>query len=199
VDFLRLGFAIRFSASTELGAGRYGAVADTIHSEVRSWMINYDSLGVEYDMIRKIMRRSLLVIPFLALFTQAQTSSRYRELKSVVRANVGFAHLTRGMNMYTLIALRGCVNTEDVGVLSQMLTDKDPVVRMASAHVLVDLGTTGKQAVQEQLDKTVNPAERSTLREALNDAASPTYRPILDYPLTKAERDRIRGCPAKPQ
>jgi HEAT repeat protein len=162
-------------------------------------MINYDSFGVEYDMMRKIMRRSMMVIPFLALFTQAQTSSRYRELKSTIDANVGFAHLTRGVNMYTLIALRSCVSANDVDVLKQMLIDKDPIVRMASAQVLVDLGDTGKQAVRERLEKTVKPAERSTLAEALNDAASPSYRPILEYPLTKAERDRIRGCPAKSQ
>jgi len=148
-------------------------------------------------MIRKMSQLSLMLIPFLVIFAQAQPSTRYRELKNIVNANVGFAHATRGLNMYTLIALRSCVSTKDVGVLDQMLKDTDPIVRMASAHVLVDLGATGKQAVQEQIDKTVSPSERSTLTEALNDAASSTYRPILEYPLTKAERDRIRGCPAK--
>ena len=101
--------------------------------------------------------------------------------------------------MYTLIALRSCVSAKDIGVLDSMLKDTDPIVRMASASVLVDLGTAGKQAVQDQLDKTVNPSERSTLTEGLTDAASPTYRPILEYPLTKAERNRIRGCLANPR
>ena len=34
--------------------------------------------------------------------TYGQTPSRYRELKAVVNNNTGFAHLTRGVNMFTL-------------------------------------------------------------------------------------------------
>jgi hypothetical protein len=148
-------------------------------------------------MTCKIHHLSLMLIPFLVTSAGAQPSSRYRELKNIINANVGFAHATRGVNMYTLVALRSCVSTSDVVVLDQMLKDADPIVRMASAGVLVDLGTVGKQAVQGRLAKTVEPSERLKLMEALNDAALSTYRPILDYPLTKAERDRIRGCPAK--
>jgi hypothetical protein len=141
----------------------------------------------------------MIFIPFLVVFAYAQTSNRYREFKHIINANVGFAHGTRGMNIYTLIALRSCVSAKDVGVLDQMLNDPDPIVRMASAHVLADLGNKGKQALQAQLDKTADVSERGTLTQALNDAASPAYRPILQYPLTNAERDRIRGCPAKSQ
>ena len=139
----------------------------------------------------------ILLVPFLILVAQAQSSSRYRELKKVITANVGFAHESQGVNMYTLVALRGCVSAKDVGVLSQMLSDSDVIVKMASARVLVDLGSTGKAAVQQQIHKTPNVSDRSILGEAVKAVAEPTYRPILDYPLTKAERERIRGCSSK--
>ena len=38
--------------------------------------------------------------------------------------------------MYTLIALRSCVSTADIGVLTQMLQDPDRIVRMTAANVL---------------------------------------------------------------
>jgi hypothetical protein len=141
---------------------------------------------------------SLALIFFLAaLGAQAQVASNYHGLRRVIRSNVGFAHLTRGVNMYTLVALRSCVSTNDIGVLSQMLTDSDRLVRMASAYVLVDLGVEGRQAVAKQLNRTGDPAQRSVLTEALNSAASPTYQPILNYAPTAAERNRVRHCPRK--
>jgi hypothetical protein len=40
--------------------------------------------------------------------TSAAERSRADELKRVIDRNTGFAHMTRGVNMYTLIALRSC-------------------------------------------------------------------------------------------
>jgi hypothetical protein len=145
-------------------------------------------------MSRKLRLRAMVLMSLLALSAHAQVSPDYARLKRIVKANTGFAHLTRGMSVYTLVALRSCVSTEHVSLLSQMLKDADPIVRMASAYVLVDLGVTGKQAVSRQLESTASPADRTVLTEALNEAASAAYRPILEYPLTGSERRRIRGC-----
>lgn len=142
----------------------------------------------------------MLLMALLALVANAQVSPDYARLKRIINANTGFAHLTRGMNMVTLIAVRSCVSTQDIGVLSQMLQDPDRVVSMTAANVLVDLGDAGVQAVTRQLD---NPgrADRTVLMDALREAASPTYRPILDYASREPDRSRVRrGClPKKPR
>lgn len=143
---------------------------------------------------RKIRLHALLLMTLLALVANAQVSPDYARFKRIINANTGFAHLTRGMNMVTLIALRSCVSTQDIGVLTQMLQDPDRIVSMTAANVLVDLGDAGKQVVTRQLD---NPgrADRTVLNEALWAAASPTYRPILDYASLESNRSQARrGC-----
>jgi hypothetical protein len=67
-------------------------------------------------------------------------SARYRELLAVIDRNTGLAHMTRGVNMYTLYALRSCVSDRDIPVLRDLLRDKDRVSRMAAASVLADMG-----------------------------------------------------------
>jgi hypothetical protein len=42
----------------------------------------------------------------------AGAESRYDKLTRVINRNTGFAHMTRGVNMYTLIALRSCVSDD---------------------------------------------------------------------------------------
>ena len=59
----------------------------------------------------------------VAVLASCQSSTRYTELKRVVNANTGFAHFTRGVNAYTLYALRGCVSENDIPVLIEMLND----------------------------------------------------------------------------
>jgi hypothetical protein len=143
----------------------------------------------------KNRRQSMaLILPLVAILAYGQTPARYRHLQRVINNNAGFAHATRGMNMYTLIALRSCVTEKDIPILAQMLNDHDRITRMTSANVLVDLGKEGKQAVRAQLNKTTDPSERIIMDEALTESASPEYRPILQYPLTETERGRIRGC-----
>src|SRR5690348_13507234 len=83
-------------------------------------------------------------------------SARYRELKRVIDRNTGFAHMTRGMNAYTLYALRGCVTAKDLPVLDAMLGDKDRVTRMTVANVLVDLGAQGRSVVEAHLARPVS-------------------------------------------
>ncbi len=124
--------------------------------------------------------------------------SRYRELTSVINKNTGFAHFTRGMNMYTLVALRECVTEKDIPVLTQMLQDRDHVTQLTAAGVLADMGDEGKQALRRGLEKAKDVRTRLLIEEALREADSPTRRPVKDYPLNERERKAIRGCSKKP-
>ena len=122
-------------------------------------------------------------------------AGRYAELRGVIDRNTGFAHATRGVNMYTLYALRGCVTGTDLPVLRRLLADKDRIVRMAAAGVLADLGAAGRDALSARLQAVSrDAAERMMLQDALDEARRPDYRPILQYPLTGRERSAIRGC-----
>ena len=63
----------------------------------------------------------------------------------MIDRNTGFAHMTRGMNMYTLVALRSCVSERDIPVLVRMLADRDHVTQLSAANVLADMGEEGKR------------------------------------------------------
>jgi hypothetical protein len=141
-------------------------------------------------------RETLRALVFLLIVSSAsgQSAGRYAELRRVIDRNTGFAHATRGVNMYTLYALRGCVTEKDIPVLERLLSDNDRITRMATADVLADLGPAGQEAVRARLRGTRDASERSMLQEALDDAQKPGYRPILQYPLSARERAGIRGC-----
>jgi hypothetical protein len=136
----------------------------------------------------------LIVFFLLSASAFGQSADRYAELRRVIDGNTGFAHATRGVNMYTLYALRGCVTEKDVPVLERLLSDKDRIIRMAAADVLADLGRAGQDAVAAKLKGTKDAAERMMLQEPLDNARKPDYRPILQYPLSARERGAIRGC-----
>ena len=137
---------------------------------------------------------AVLVAAVLALGSGAAERGRYEELKRVIDRNTGFAHLTRGMNMYTLVALRSCVTERDVAVLTQMLADRDHVTQLAAANVLADLGEDGRRGLRQALAAAPDVHTRSVIEDALRESESPTRRPIKDYPLNERERARIRGC-----
>lgn len=142
---------------------------------------------------------AVLCLAFTAVPTAGHAeSSRYRELKSVINKNTGFAHFTRGMNMYTLVALRECVTEKDMPVLTQMLQDRDHVTQLTAAGVLADMEDEGKQALRQGLEKAKDVRTRLLIEEALREADSPARRPVKDYPLDERERKAIRGCPKKP-
>jgi hypothetical protein len=142
-----------------------------------------------------VFREPLRVMLFVLLIAgSGQTADRYAELRRVIDRNTGFAHATRGVNMYTLYALRGCVTDKDIPVLERLLSDKDRITRMATADVLADLGPAGQEAVRGKLRGTKDVSERLMLQEALDDVQRPDYRPILQYPLSARERAGIRGC-----
>src|SRR5579863_1988727 len=141
-------------------------------------------------------REPLRAVVFLLIVSTAagQSAGRYAELRRVIDRNTGFAHATRGVNMYTLYALRGCVTEKDLAVLGRLLSDKDRITRMATTSVLADLGPAGQEMVRAKLRGTRDASERIMLQEALDDVQKPDYRPILQYPMNARERDRIRGC-----
>ncbi|HTO13082.1 MAG TPA: hypothetical protein VMQ51_16015 [Candidatus Binatia bacterium] len=143
------------------------------------------------------MKRVLVTLALL-LSWPAWAESRYDELKRVVDRNTGFAHMTRGVNMFTLIALRSCVADGDIPVLAQMLHDRDQVMRLAAAFVLVDMGAQGRAALEQEVKRPADLDERLLLQDALRDAASPNREPLKDYVLTERERSLIKGCAKKP-
>ena len=138
--------------------------------------------------------RQRLTCLVVAITMAGYGADRYAELWKVVDRNTGFAHATRGVNMYTLFALRGCVTETDLPVLRRLLTDKDRIIRMATASVLADLGPDGRDAVSARLKIVKDAGERMMLQEALDDVAKPDYRPILNYPMDERQRSSIRGC-----
>jgi HEAT repeat protein len=136
----------------------------------------------------------MTVFALLASSAFGQSADRAAELRRVIDRNTGFAHATRGVNMYTLYALRGCVTEKDIPVLERLLSDKDRIIRMAAADVLADLGPAGQKAVRTKLRGTKDVSDRILFQDALDDARKPAYRPILEYPLNADERASIRGC-----
>ena len=138
--------------------------------------------------------RRILAIVVLLLTLPGWADSRYEDLARVVSRNTGFAHMTRGVNMYTLIALRSCVADGDIPVLTQMLSDRDHVIRLAAAHVLVDMGALGRAALEREAAQPKDVDERLLLADALRNASAPDRRPLKDYPLTERERTSIKGC-----
>ena len=112
----------------------------------------------------------------------------------MIDRNTGFAHMTRGMNMHTLIALRSCVTEQDIPVLTEMLADRDHVTQLSAANVLADLGEGGKRGLREGLAAASDVRTRSVIEDTLRETESATRRPIQDYPLSEKERTRIRGC-----
>ncbi len=77
--------------------------------------------------------------------------SRYDQLKSVVNRHVGYGHVTRGMNRYTVEALASAVTKADLPLLAQMLDDKDVVTAMTATNVLAGMGEEGQELLQTRL------------------------------------------------
>ncbi len=138
--------------------------------------------------------RRAVVLAFLAASASGQSPDRYDELRRVIDRNTGFAHATRGVNMYTLYALRGCVTEKDIQVLERLLSDKDRIIRRAAADVLADFGPVGQEQLRAKLKGTKDVSDRSILQEALDEAQKSSYRPILQYPLDARERASLSGC-----
>src|SRR5437870_2975223 len=116
--------------------------------------------------------RALAMVAILLTCGGAAAELRYGELTRVIDRNTGFAHMTRGVNMYTLIALRSCVADGDIPLLTQMLSDRDKVIRLAAAYVLVDMGALGRAALEQEAMHPADVDERMLLRDTLQEADS---------------------------
>ena len=79
-------------------------------------------------------------------------------------------------------------------MLGALLRDKDTIARMADAGTLVDPGNDGKMEVQSRLAGIKSVTEKLMLQDSLDMSRTPHYGPILEYPLSDAERRGIRGC-----
>lgn len=88
----------------------------------------------------------VLTIPmhFPQWFAGLPTPMRKTQLEWVINLNVGYAHLSRGMNMYTIDSLYSAVTPRDLPILAQLLNDPDLVKRMTTAEVLARLGPAGQ-------------------------------------------------------
>jgi hypothetical protein len=75
-------------------------------------------------------------------------SARYKELARVIDKNVGHAHMTRGVNVCTILALRNRVTEQDIEVLAQLLESSDLIHRLAAGYVLSVLGPMGISALK---------------------------------------------------
>lgn len=66
-------------------------------------------------------------------------------LLCAVNANVGYGHLTRGMNMHTIEALDKAAGEGDLQTLAELLKHDDRITAMTAAEVLAKRGAKGRQ------------------------------------------------------
>jgi len=104
---------------------------------------------------RRAIHRTVVLALFLCAAASAaaesaapRPSARYNALAKVIDRNVGHAHMTRGVNACTILALRDQVTDEDIEVLAQLLESKDSVHRLASGYVLSVMGPAAVKALQ---------------------------------------------------
>lgn len=89
-----------------------------------------------------------LLLYAAACATPEGSSLRYKELTKVINRNVGYAHMTRGFNMCTILALRDEVTEQDIEVLALLLESNDSIHRRTAANVLSVLGPAGITTLQ---------------------------------------------------
>ncbi|HYD18214.1 MAG TPA: hypothetical protein VEF76_07030 [Patescibacteria group bacterium] len=126
---------------------------------------------------RKGGRRVILLM--LAVLAWAAVSGRYvcalpgrpAQLHCAVISNTGLAHMTRGMNMETIAALKNEVKPGDLPHLKNMLTGKDAIAAMTAAEVLKAMGEEGKAALTEAYRgaKAANDTSRAMLIQEHGD------------------------------
>ena len=90
----------------------------------------------------------LAAAPAAAQSASLPPSPRYKALAKVIDRNVGHAHMTRGVNACTILALRDAVTDQDIDVLAQLLESKDSVHRLAAGYVLSVMGPAGVGTLQ---------------------------------------------------
>ena len=89
-----------------------------------------------------------LLLYAAACATPEGSNLRYKELTKVINRNVGYAHMTRGVNACTILALRDEVTDQDIEVLAQLLESNDSIHRLTAARVLSVLGPAAVTTLQ---------------------------------------------------
>ena len=124
------------------------------------------------------------------LLAACRPRTRYEELRHIVDRNTGHMHFQRGMNRYTLIALRSCVAEPDIPVLQRLLHDEDRVTVMTAARVLADLSPQGEQVLAAELAAQQGPRYHEDLQEVLAERRHPGYRILLADGIP----EQVKGC-----
>ena len=131
-------------------------------------------------LIFVIIDASVAGEPNRALDTQ-HGAKRYKALVRIVNKNTGFAHMTRGMNMNTINALKNAVTQSDIPTLKKMLEDSDRIVIMTSVNVLMEMGHEGRLAVYDAYGVTSNKDTLNIISDQLDDFVLGKTSEIKDW------------------
>ncbi len=109
--------------------------------------------------------------------TACLTPGQLAGYRCIVNRNTGFAHFTRGMNMYTIEALDKATTVNDVPALKELLKDDDRVTAMTAAEVMQRKGDVGKTALKEAFDtaRTAGDQTRAALINEYGDLHLQVY------------------------
>jgi hypothetical protein len=127
-----------------------------------------------------------LLLYAAACATPEGSNLRYRELAKVINRNVGYAHMTRGFNVCTILALRDEVTDQDIEVLAQLLESNDSIHRQTAAHVLSVLGPAAVTALQTRGARLGPTGVREVIADTKNtEQALASYRKSDDCGFAK--------------
>lgn len=116
---------------------------------------------------RRIILLMALIVAWAAVsgYYACALPGRPAQLHCAVIRNTGFAHMTRGMNMDTIAALKAEARPGDVPHLKAMLLGKDRIAAMTAAEVMKGMGRDAQAALVEAYKeaKAANDTSRAML------------------------------------
>jgi len=116
---------------------------------------------------RRMILLMLVIVAWAAVsgYYTCALPGRPAQLHCTVIRNTGFAHMTRGMNMDTIAALKAEAKPEDLPHLKAMLLGKDRIAAMTAAEVLKGMGRDAQTALAEAYKeaKAANDTSRAML------------------------------------
>jgi hypothetical protein len=129
-------------------------------------------------MHRLLFSFALVIASLLASAapSASKDSARSKALAKIIDRNVGHAHMTRGVNMCTILALRDAVTEQDVEVLGDLLASNDSVHRIAAGYVLSVMGPAGISTLRSRSARL-----GSAEAENMVTSADSTLASLSDY------------------
>ncbi len=116
---------------------------------------------------RRMVLLMLVIVAWAAVsgYYTCALPGRPAQLHCAVIRNTGFAHLTRGMNMDTIAALKEEARPDDIPHLKAMLLGKDRIAAMTAAEVMKGMGRDAQTALAEAYKeaKAANDTSRAML------------------------------------